>query len=76
MKVKVIQKENEEPVEILAHHILELARVGYMLKNSRLKEEAVIILLHHETKIAQRDIRKIFDALASLEKLYLKPKGK
>jgi hypothetical protein len=40
------------------------------LLGTGINENAIVILLHHETKIAQRDIRKVLSGLRDLKKLY------
>lgn len=72
---KVIVKQNpdkEIPVEILAQHIKAMSDVGKKLAASSMKQKTVLVLLNHTTGVAQKDIKKILDALPQLEKIYLK----
>lgn len=73
-KIVVTQKENEPevPVEIIAQSIQEIATKWRQIRRSQLNEHALIILLHHATKIPQVYIRVLLNNLDNLEKLYLK----
>jgi len=59
-------------LEEIAQDIQELSKIGEKLKNSRLNERAVILLIQSETKLPKRDIKYVLDTLPQLEKLYLK----
>lgn len=74
-RILVKQPENEEiPMEVLAEHIAKISQASSALKESRLKDHTVLLLLHDLTKLPRRDIRLVLDALPALETNYLKPK--
>jgi hypothetical protein len=58
-----------EPM-ILAARIELISVALKQLLGTGINENAIVILLHHETKIAQRDIRKVLSGLRDLKKLY------
>lgn len=76
MKVNVIQKADTEevPVEILAQSIEAIAAGMKKINASRLKRDAVVILLQAQTGVNRNDIRAVMDGLDSLERKWLKPK--
>lgn len=62
--------------EKLAESITQLAEMGRLLAASPLKQDTIILLLHHATKVGKKDIAYILNALPELERTYLKPKKK
>jgi hypothetical protein len=56
---------NEEVVDI-AGAIVRLADLGDALQASRLKQRALILLLHDITKVRKNDIMYVLNALPSL----------
>lgn len=56
--------------DTLAKAIVKLSAAATALSRSGLNTEAVVILLHHETKLPQRDIRRIFSELESLARKF------
>jgi len=77
MTIKITQKENkpEVSIEILAQSIEAIAKFGKELKNSRLKEKTILILIQSVTGLARADIKAVLDALPQLEAEFLKPKA-
>ncbi len=59
-------------LESLADNIAKVSDVGRALKNSRLKQEAVLVLLKASTGESKETIKRILDALPDLERQYLK----
>jgi hypothetical protein len=73
-QVKVIKDEvKPEPDEVIAAHIIEIARAMQRLGNGRLKRDTIVLLVHDRTKIARRDINLVLDCLEMLERIYVKP---
>lgn len=68
--------EEEQSLEInaeeIATAIAKVSRAMAVLDKSRLKRDTIVILLHHRTKICQRDINLILDNLIRLEHIFLK----
>jgi hypothetical protein len=61
----------------LIQQMTKLSNSLKALSCSRLRREAIIILLWHQTRIPQRDVKKLWDAMESMPKEWLKPeKGK
>lgn len=72
-EIKVTTKEEAMPdLEILAEHIKQLSELGKKLKNSKLKENTILLLIKDHTGIPKHQIKRILDALPELEKIYLK----
>lgn len=61
-----------DSLESMADNIAKVAEVGATIKNSRLKEKAVLVLLKDLTGESQATIKKILDALPELERQYLR----
>lgn len=70
--IKVKKSEKPESTEILAAAIVSIGKAADKLLASGINTKAVIVLLHYETKIPQRDIAKILDSLKRLESWYCK----
>lgn len=71
MTVKVKKSvENPETTEILAAAITRIGEGMTKLLASGVNTNAIVVLLHYETKISQRDIRAIFNALGRLKGWY------
>lgn len=64
---------SQHELNTIAEHIEKLAAVGAAFHGSRLKAKTVLVLLNHMTKVPQRDIEIILNALPLLEREYLKP---
>jgi hypothetical protein len=75
MKPKITQSETE-PVapEIMARSIEEIAKAMKTLSATRLKRDAVIILIHARSKVGKREIELVLNNLEELEQIWLKPK--
>lgn len=78
MKVTVKQKPDVEevPVEVLAQSIESLAAGMKKLNESRLKRDAIVILLQAQTGVNRGEIRSVLNGLDQLERMWLKPKVK
>jgi hypothetical protein len=59
-------------IEELAKAIEQLDAVGKKLKNSRLADRTIVLLLHDMTKLSKTQIKKVLDALPELKATYLK----
>lgn len=64
------EENDEEYYESLADAIRSLSAHVRELKESGLNEKGIIILLHHYTKIPQRKIKAVLDAMDELEDYY------
>ncbi len=64
--------DKPESTEILASAVVSIGKAADKLLASGLNTKAVIVLLHYETKISQRDIKLILDSLKRLESWYCK----
>jgi hypothetical protein len=58
--------------EVLASAIVEIATAAKRLLNSRLTEEAVLVLLKHRTGIPMDQIKRVLRSAAELERTYVK----
>lgn len=70
--MKIVEGEQPQAVEIMEKAIVEIADAARRLLDSRLKKKTVLVLLAHETKLAQWQIEAVLDNAAQLDKLYLK----
>ena len=59
-------------LQAMADNIAKVSEVGRAIKNSRLKEAAILTLMKDLTGEPKATIKKILDALPELEKQYLK----
>ena len=70
MTVKIIKSDPPQTKEILAEAIVKISDGFVSLQRSGLNKQAIIILLQAETKLSQRDIRIVLDALPRLKGWY------
>ncbi len=70
--VKVIKSDPPESTEIMAAAIVKISDGFAAMMKSGLNQRALIILLHAETRVAQKDIRAVLVALPMLKGLYCK----
>ena len=61
-----------ENAEEIATAIAKISRGMEVLSASRMKPKAVLLLISHASKVPQRTVEDVLNALASLEKTYLK----
>lgn len=67
------QKKARETVEQIAKNIEDLARGVRAVLAGRLNERAIILLIASAAgKMPQEDVKKVVDAIASLDKKFLK----
>ena len=62
-----------EEFRAMAVAINKVAEASKQMLASGLTNEALVILLHHRTRVAQMHIREILGALPALADLYLTP---
>lgn len=73
MKKTSIKKiEVQGVTDELVAAIQNISTAMQVLKNSRLSERALILLLRDATGLSLRDIKKVLEALPNLEKWYLR----
>lgn len=65
-------KAGSPPADDLAAAILELAAGVKKLEASRLNRKAILVLLAHHTKLGQREIAAVLEAIPQLARAYLK----
>lgn len=61
------EKDIQNEVADLAEAILQVANIGEALNASRLKQKAIILLLHDITKVKKSDITYVLNALTHLK---------
>lgn len=71
-----VKQDPDKPVttEILAQAIVDIAAAMKRIDQGRLTRRALTVLLKDQTGVPMGTIDAIFNALASLERTYLKPK--
>jgi len=69
-RVKVVKSDPPESKEILAEAIVNIGNAAKKLLASGINKRAIIILIQAETKLSQRDIKLVLDALPQLERWY------
>ncbi len=70
-KVKVT-RDPEKPVErnVLAQAIVDIAAAMKKLTYGGVNRDAIVILVHDQTKLPKRDIVAVFNALQDLERQF------
>lgn len=58
------------PDDVLAKAILKISEAMQRLTRSGLNRDAVLVLLHHETKLPYRDLGRVLGALGDLARRY------
>ena len=75
MPTKVVVPETpERAAEVIADDIARIAEGVRKLRAGRLNDRALLLLLSHASGVGQTTCKLVFDALATLDKKYLKPK--
>ena len=69
-KVKVQKSDPPETKAVLAEAIVKIGSALRELTQVGLNEDAIVVLLHHKTKVPMKQIRIIFDGLRQLEGWY------
>lgn len=70
MTIRVQKSDPPESKTVLASAIVKIGSALKELHRSGLNEEAIVVLLHHKTKVPMGQIRTIFDGLRRLEGWY------
>lgn len=75
-KIEVIRAPDKEPipVEILEQAIVDIAAGMRRINASRLKREALVLLLHDASKVGRTQVRAVIECLDQIELRFLKPK--
>ena len=68
--VKVVKSKPPESTEILARAIVEISDGFAKLMKGGLNQRAIIVLLQAETRLPQRDIKIVLDAISRLKGWY------
>lgn len=72
MNVKVTKSEPPESTEIMAASITKISDGFAAMMRGGLNQKAIIILIQAETKLSQRDIKTVLDAIPRLKGWYCK----
>lgn len=72
--VKVLQSEVKVSTEIMAESIVKISRGVKDALEGGLTERALVILLHHQTRVSMDAIEKTLRGLKALETNYVNPK--
>lgn len=70
MGVKLIKSTPPESKEILAEAIIRISESFAKLSASGLNRDAIMVLIHDQTKISKRDIKLVLDSLTRLRGWY------
>lgn len=72
-KIIVKQKEDEEiPHEVMAEAIIEISRGMRKLMNSRLRREAIVVLIKDKSGVNKSVIEIVLNNLEQLEAMWIK----
>lgn len=71
-KISEDEKKYRETVDTIAQEICKLSRQVGALLSGRLNRETIIILLAYHTKLPQRDIVTILNAIENMENVHIK----
>lgn len=74
--IKIVPGDGEEPmpVEIIERSIVEIAEAMKRIENTRLSRKALVILIHYNSKVPQRDIELVLQNLEYMDRIWLKQK--
>lgn len=73
--VKIVQDaDNPQPVEVIEQAIIQIAKAMKTISETRLTRKAIVVLIHHQSKIARGTIEIILNNLEELENDWLKKK--
>jgi hypothetical protein len=70
MAISVKKSTPPESKEILAEAIIRIGEAFDSLQKNGLNKHAIIVLIQAETKLSQRDIKTVIDALPRLRGWY------
>lgn len=73
MEVEVINGSKPIAPQVIADAIVEMSKAMRSLNESRLKREAIVTLIAHNSKIGKKTIEMILNNLEQLEQRWLKP---
>jgi hypothetical protein len=71
-RIQLIRGDDELLLEALAENIEKVAAAGLSLKNSRLSERAILLLLSDASGTRMAACRQVLDALPLLKDCYVK----
>lgn len=71
VKIKT-NEENPEDMELVAQAIIDIASAFERIANSRLKQRAIVLLLHDATGVPMNTIVKILDTAPKLKDIFTK----
>lgn len=74
IEVPTVQQlqEQQTPDETIADAVKNVSEGTKKLLNGRLNKRALLLLLSHASGVSQRQVESVLDAMAGLEKRYLK----
>lgn len=61
------------PVEEVAQAIVDIAAAMKRMSATRLRRDAVVILISEHSKVGRPAVRKVLDSLGNMDKVWLKP---
>lgn len=75
-KTQIVKDEKIQiPVQIMEQSIVDVAKAARQLKNSRITQRAIVLLIQDELgvrNISKDQIANVLDAAAELDKVYLR----
>lgn len=71
-----VNEENPEPLEVIAESIIQVADAFCKVKNSRLSQRAILLLIKDiippKYKVGMTEIQEVLNAAAKLKQHYIK----
>jgi hypothetical protein len=71
-----VNEENPEPLEVIAESVIQVADAFQRVKNSRLAQRAIILLIKDaippKYKVGVTEIQEVLNAAAKLKQHYIK----
>lgn len=61
-----------ESIEVIARSVIEVSEAMKKIRNGKLKDRALILLIQDVSKVTQTDIKKVLDACEVLASVYTK----
>ncbi len=82
-KIEIKQPDppaDEVPLDVLADSIVEISRGIKKLRSTRIKDSALLLLIHHAMpaglRVSKRHISTVLSTIENLEATYVKPNKK
>ena len=66
-------RDEVKKIAAIAEGVVKMSKAMKAIEEGPLKLDTIVILIHHDTKLSLKAIRKVLTSLSQLEELYVKP---